>query len=564
MDSQSDFTRRTALPLWIGLVLFVGFSVVSGTGFLLSRDIIRSKLVDEALPLTSDNVYSEIQSDLIRPILISSMIAHDTFVRDWLLGGERDTTRIRDYLSEVQNRQGAVATFLVSEATRNYYYPGGILRTVSDDAPADQWFSRVRMQAQPYEINIDADMAHRDALTVFINHRITGPSGEFLGATGLGLPLSSIAGNVESYEAKYRRRVLLIDKDGLILVSGRGSATRSLPLHSLPGMGEVADAIIRETQHPSHHTYVVNGHQRLVNARYVPELGWHLIVEQDISAENAVANRALLISLLTSLLAATTVLALVHILLRRYRSRLESLVEVSRVQMATESERVREQQRFMSMISHEFRTPLAIIDSTLQNLGRVEVHMPEPVLSRWRKIGRASHRLHELVNNYLTMDRLRHMDALPTPAGVNVLELLHDLVRRSHWGNVFLELPQPSAQYVRGEVELLRVAASNLISHAARLTPRSHAVHVHGRLQDGFIEILVFNQSEGTPAHQAPEPAEHAAARPSRLPADTLAWALVREIAWLHGGNAVKHMTRSGSITLRLTLPVAGIASPPA
>ncbi|MDO8278961.1 MAG: sensor histidine kinase [Burkholderiaceae bacterium] len=562
MQSQSEISQRTALPLWIALVLLMGFSVVCGVGFVLSRDIIRSKLVNDALPLTSDNVYSEIQSDLIRPILISSMIAHDTFVRDWLLSGERDTSRISRYLAAIQDRHGAVATFLVSEATRSYYYPGGILKTVSDDAAGDQWFSRVRKLTQPYEINIDADMAHRDAITVFINHRITGPSGEFLGVTGLGLPLTSIAGNVERYEAKYRRRVLLVDRDGLILASGGDPATRSLPLHSLPGMLQVADTIIKETQHPTNHTYVVDGRQRLVNARYVPELEWHLVVEQDISAENAVANRTLAISLLTSLLAATTVLALVHALLRRYRSRLESMVEASRMQIVSESERVKEQQQFMTMISHEFRTPLAIIDSTLQNLGRIEVHMPEPVLSRWRKIGRASHRLHELVNNYLTMDRIRHMDAVPAPAGVNVFELLGDLVKRGHWDNVSLELQQSPNQCVRGERELLRIAASNLIGHAMHLTPRSHTVYVQARQLDGLVDILVFNQSAGMPTPLKTEPTDSSAERPARQPTDTLAWALVREISWLHGGNAVKHMTGRGSIALKLTLPLSDISPP--
>lgn len=560
MNLHRELLRRTALPLWIALVLLVGFSVVSGVGYFLARDIIRSKLVDEALPLTSDNVYSEIQSDLIRPILISSMIAHDTFVRDWILNGERDATRISRYLAEIQARHGAVATFLVSDATRNYYYPNGILKTVSDDAPSDQWFSRVRKLTQAYEINIDTDMAHRDDLTVFINHRITGPSGEFLGVTGLGLPLNSIAASVERYEAKYRRKVLLVDQDGLILASSRNHAARSLPLQSLPGMLQVADTIIKETQRPSNHTYVVDGHQRLVNARYVPELGWHLVVEQDISAENAVANRTLAISLLTSLLAAATVLALVQALLLRYRSRIENMVELSRVQMASESERVKEQQQFMAMISHEFRTPLAIIESTLQNLGRIEVHMPEPVLSRWRKIGRASHRLHELVNNYLTMDRLRHMDALPAPIGVNVTELLEDLVERGRWGNVILELPQTSVPHVRGELELLRVAISNLIGHASHLTPRNHAVHVHLRQQDGFVEILASNHSAGVPTPQNEELAEPPPTRPTRLLTDTLAWALVREISWLHCGSAVKHMTSSGSIALKLKLPAADIS----
>lgn len=36
---------------------------------------IRESIVASELPLTSDNIYSEIQKDLIRPIFVSSMMA---------------------------------------------------------------------------------------------------------------------------------------------------------------------------------------------------------------------------------------------------------------------------------------------------------------------------------------------------------------------------------------------------------------------------------------------------------------------------------------------------------
>ena len=45
----------------------------------------------------SDTLYSEIQQDLLKPIFVSSLMAHDTFLRDWVLDGEKDPQQmVRD------------------------------------------------------------------------------------------------------------------------------------------------------------------------------------------------------------------------------------------------------------------------------------------------------------------------------------------------------------------------------------------------------------------------------------------------------------------------------------
>ena len=70
-----------------------GFIVTSLASYFVARASIRRNIVDNDLPLTSDNIYSEIQKDLVRPTFISSMMARDTFLRDWVLSGEREIGR---------------------------------------------------------------------------------------------------------------------------------------------------------------------------------------------------------------------------------------------------------------------------------------------------------------------------------------------------------------------------------------------------------------------------------------------------------------------------------------
>jgi len=82
----------------------MGFLITSFSSFFVSRTSIRSEISLNILPLTSDNIYSEIQRDLLRPIFISSLMANDTFLRDWVIGGEIGEHKITKYLKEIQGK----------------------------------------------------------------------------------------------------------------------------------------------------------------------------------------------------------------------------------------------------------------------------------------------------------------------------------------------------------------------------------------------------------------------------------------------------------------------------
>lgn len=57
-----------------------------------------AQLKERSLPLSIDNIYTEIQKHFIEPTLVSSMMAHDTFVKEWLKSGEKEPERIHAYL----------------------------------------------------------------------------------------------------------------------------------------------------------------------------------------------------------------------------------------------------------------------------------------------------------------------------------------------------------------------------------------------------------------------------------------------------------------------------------
>ena len=114
MNSRRIFDhRRLILLLWV--LLTIGFLATSMIGYQVSRQAIHDAIVGQDLPLTSSNIYSEIQKDLVRPVLISSTMAHDTFLREWVLKGEGEVADIARYLQEVRQPSGASRSLFASD-----------------------------------------------------------------------------------------------------------------------------------------------------------------------------------------------------------------------------------------------------------------------------------------------------------------------------------------------------------------------------------------------------------------------------------------------------------------
>lgn len=327
MQRFSIASDKAKLIAVLCTLLAAGFLATTLVSYYVSRDTIRESIRTTELPLTSDNVYSEIQKDLVRPILISSMMARDTFLRDWVIAGERDTERMTRYLNEVMSYYGAVTCFFVSDTTRTYYSTEGILKTVRPDEPRDIWYFRVRDMKAPYEINVDPDLAHRDRMTIFLNFRVLDFEKRFIGATGVGLTVDTVTRLIDDYQQRYGRTIFLTDDKGKITVAGRDKFPVApgveANIHALPGLGEQADAALRAGT--GSFEYQANGQRHFANVRYIPELKWHLFVIKSEDHALDSIQHTLYINLLLCLLITVIVALIVHLAVNHYQRRVETM-----------------------------------------------------------------------------------------------------------------------------------------------------------------------------------------------------------------------------------------------
>lgn len=319
---------KNRLTLLISLLLLFGFLVTTLASYMVSVTLMRKGFADSILPLTSDNIYSEIQKDLIRPIFISSMMATDTFLRDWVLNGEKDVDQLTKYLSEIKTKYQTITSFFVSEQSSIYYHADGILKQVHPQSPRDSWYFRVRSMTRPYELNVDKDMANQDAMTIFINHRVSDYQGNYIGATGCGLSVTAVAQLLKTYEQRYQRHIFFVNPQGTITFTANNS-NEQRSIAAIEGLGEIAAAIFQ--QDSGSFSYQRDGQTFLLNTRFLPELGWYLLVEQSMDAEMNPLRKTLLINLALCLVISVSILVVLQRTISRYQKRLEWLATTDKL-----------------------------------------------------------------------------------------------------------------------------------------------------------------------------------------------------------------------------------------
>lgn len=323
MANYRVFTDKRKLIVAVSLLLAGGFAAIALSNYFISRAAISDSIVASALPLTSDNIYSEIQKDLLRPVLISSLMAGDTFLHEWVHSGEKDIGSITRYLHEIRDRYGAVTSFFISERTRLYYQAGGVLKQVSEDDTRDAWYFRVKSMKAPYELNVDPDAANKDAITIFINYRVLDYGGQYIGAAGVGLTVEAVRKLIETYQQRYRRNVYFVDKAGAISLIARGSPLEGRNIKDVEGLKDIAGSIFAKGA--GTFRYKDAGRDHVLNVRFIPELNWYLFVAQDEDQAFAGIRRSLYIDLAISLLITGIVLLLTTFTIGRYQRRLETM-----------------------------------------------------------------------------------------------------------------------------------------------------------------------------------------------------------------------------------------------
>ena len=320
------FAANYRLLGWITLILIGGFLTTSIAAFLASRDAIEHSISEQALPLTGDLIYSGLQKDILQPVFIASMMAQDPAVREWLANSDKHQDRISAYLHDIKSRYGTVASFMGSDSSRKLYQTFGPPDELIEGRAVHNWYFRVKsMHGALYETNVDFDTQYVGKPTLFINQRVLDGRGKFLGVVGVGITLDMMNQVLARYQKRFDRDIYFVTDTGKVVLSGVPLKADERMLSTRAGMKEIAPAIINGNVAPTSLAYRRGKSDVLVNSRYVPELDWYLVVEQNVSGNIKPFTRIFAINFVISFAVMLMVLAVTLFTVNRFQRQLQKI-----------------------------------------------------------------------------------------------------------------------------------------------------------------------------------------------------------------------------------------------
>jgi two-component system sensor histidine kinase KdpD len=221
----------------------------------------------------------------------------------------------------------------------------------------------------------------------------------------------------------------------------------------------------------------------------------------------------------------------------------------------------------LSSVSHDLRTPLAVIKGAVTNLLDETVKWDSEARAELLgAINQETDRLNRLVGNLLNMSRIEAGTIQPHRIWHDISELISDVINRMQpmlpehhlAADILSELPPVQLDYT-----LIEQVLTNLLENAGKYTPAGTPITITASREGDQLRVTVQDRGPGIPEGmdkrifekfvRSTEPERHA-------DGTGLGLAICKGIIEAHGGRIWVESAPSGGAAFRFTLPLVPFA----
>ncbi len=231
------------------------------------------------------------------------------------------------------------------------------------------------------------------------------------------------------------------------------------------------------------------------------------------------------------------------------------------------------QRQFVSMVSHEFRTPLAIIDAAAQRIVRLKDRLtPDDIQRRTGDVRSAVKRMTMLIESSLSVARLDAGAIAMRPDTVDLTGAIAVVCKRQREINPTRQISIDVGGIttpILADPAMLDQVFTNLLSNAIKYSPDDSPIEVKGWMEGEHVVVSVRDYGLGIPDKDLPRMCERffRAGTSTGIAGTGIGLHLVKQLVEMHGGSiAVESVEGDGStFTVRLPIkPAKNISAPDA
>lgn len=162
--------------------------------------------------------------------------------------------------------------------------------------------------------------------------------------------------------------------------------------------------------------------------------------------------------------------------------------------------------RFVSMASHEFRTPLSTILTSVSLLKKYnEPENADKRMKHLQRIHSSVQNLTNILNDFLSLDKLEEGRIQAKPDNLEIDKLLGDLVEEMETHcktGQRIELKTDNACGVYSDEHIIRNVILNLLSNAIKYSPEHSSIGVRCEKSDRGVKVSVSDRGIGIPLEE--------------------------------------------------------------
>ncbi|MBL8000370.1 MAG: PAS domain-containing sensor histidine kinase [Flavobacteriales bacterium] len=218
--------------------------------------------------------------------------------------------------------------------------------------------------------------------------------------------------------------------------------------------------------------------------------------------------------------------------------------------------------RFLSMASHEFRTPLATIMGSVDLIARyAEGPATDKVERHVVRIRNKVRELTGILNDFLSLDKLEQGRTTVNPTPFDIVHLCIDLLEElrpmARPGQELMFDHEGGPSQLQQDRQMLSNVVRNLVTNAIKYSPEGAPIHLVTRCMDDVLHLEVRDRGMGIPA----EDQEHLFERFFRagnvvnVQGTGLGLNIVRKYLELMKGDIRFHSRVGEGTTFTVTLP---------
>ena len=218
--------------------------------------------------------------------------------------------------------------------------------------------------------------------------------------------------------------------------------------------------------------------------------------------------------------------------------------------------------RFVSIASHEFRTPLTAISGLTQLLQAMHEQMTsEQINQRLEKILGQVGQMTAIMNNVLQLAHSQQSTLVPEQLSLEQLcRTIIDELRSNPTYAMRIDYQANTALPLYAlDPRLLRLVITNLITNALKYSPPARSVYVTLEPSAAALVLTVRDEGIGIPESDLAYLFQpfYRAGNVGQIPGTGLGLAIVKEAVERHNGTITVHSTVGVGTTFTVTLPVA-------